>query len=183
MPMQKDLFLAEVAKIYFVANSYLELFFYLKFGWSLDVVEAQLNAIRSMDKSDLWQKIDAFNAMENLASIEKYVESQNAALAKKIVSLKLDKAEKSDLRLWFSCVSMLTDFASDKKEFLQKVVDFFEEHSECFYGEQYWALLALLSAENMLEAIISLSGRFGIEYDLPGHIIAQIYDAKIRHKH
>lgn len=182
MFMKKDLFLGEVARIYFIANNYLELFPYLRSGFCSDVIHAQLNAIRSMDKNCIWQQVDAFSIFENLEAVNIYVEMREAELASKFISLDVEEKDGMNLRLWFSCMYMLVDFAADKKDFLQKAVAFFEKHVGCFYGEQYWALLTLLIAQNMDETIIELSSRFNIKYDLPANIVIQIFDAKFHPK-
>lgn len=180
--MKKDLFLGEVARIYFQANSYLELFPYLASGLCSDVIQAQLNAIRSMDKNEIWQKIDAFSVFENLELIKKYVEEQEGELAAKLMSLELEESSKLDLRLWFSTMYTLVDFATDKQKFLLKVVAFFEKHVECFNGELYWTLLTLLTTQNMDETVVELSNHIGIGYELPAHVIVQVYNAKFCQK-
>ena len=182
MYMKKDLFLGEVARIYFQANSYLELFPYLTAGQCSDVIHAQLNAIRSIDKNEIWQKVDAFNIFEKKEAIKKYVEEQEVELASKFMSLEVDETNKLDLRLWFSTMYILTDFAADQKFFLLKAVAFFEKRLECFCGELYWTLLTLLSAQNMNDTILELSNHTEIGYDLPTHVIVQVYNAKFCQK-
>ena len=182
MCMKKDLFLGEVARIYFQANSYLELFPYLASGLCSDVIHAQLNVIRSMDKNEIWQQVDAFNIFEKKAAIKKYVVELEVELASKFMSLEVEESGKLDLRLWFNTMYMLSDFAADKQDFLLKAVALFEKHLECFCGELYWTLLTLLSAQNMDETIIELSNHIGIGCDLPAHVIVQVYNAKFCQK-
>lgn len=180
--MKTDLFLGEVARIYFQANSYLDLFPYLTAGCCSDVIQAQLDAIRAIDKNEIWQKIDAFNVFENLNVIKKYVEEQEAKLALRFMSLVVEESSKPDLRLWFNAMYILVDFAADQKNFLLNIVAFFEKHIWCFSGEQYWTLLTLLATQNMDETVVELSNHIGIEYDLPAHVIVQVYNAKFCQK-
>lgn len=180
--MKKDLFLGEVAKIYFIANSYMELFPYLTAGQCSDVIHAQLNVIRLMDKNEIWQKVDAFNIFENLNAIKKYIEEQEVELALKFMALEVEESGKLDLRLWFNTMYILVDFAADQKNFLLKAVAFFEKHVECFNGELYWTLLTLLITQNMDETVVELSNHIGIGYELPAHVIVQVYNAKFCRK-
>lgn len=180
--MKKEDFLAEVARIYFQANSYEELFPYLALGYCSDVIDAQLNAIRSMDKNDIWQKVDASSVSENENAIKKYVEEQEVELASKFMSLEVEESGKLDLWLWFNTMYILSDFAADKQNFLLKVVAFFEKYVECFCGEQYWTLVTLLINQNMYETVVELSNHIGIGYDLPANVIVQVYNAKFCQK-
>lgn len=182
MFMKKEIFLGEVARIYFQANSYEELFPYLVSGFCSDVIDVQLKAIRSMDKNEIWQQVDAFSIFEHIDDIKKYVEEQEAELAAKFMSLEVEESGELNLWLWFNTMYILSDFAADKQNFLQKVVAFFEKYVECFCGEQYWTLLTLLVTQNMDETVIELSNHIGIEYDLPSHVIVQVYNAKFCQK-
>lgn len=180
--MKKDLFLGEVARIYFQANSYLELFPYLASELCSDVIHAQLDAIRSMDKNEIWKKVDAFSIFENLDAVKKYVEEQEGELASKLMSLEVEESVKLNLHLWFSTMYILVDFATDKQKFLLKAVAFFEKHVECFCGEQYWTLVTLLLEQKMGTTIEELSNHVNISSDLPPHVIVQVYNAKFCQK-
>ena len=182
MFMKKEIFLGAVARIYFQANSYEELFPYLASGFCSEVIDAQLKAIRSMDKNEIWRQVDAFNIFEHIDDIKKYVDEQEVELAAKFVSLEVEESGKLNLWLWFNTMYILSDFATNKQDFLLKAVAFFEKHVECFCGEQYWTLVTLLINQKMYETIIELSNHIGIGYDLPAHVIVQIYNAKFCQK-
>ena len=126
--------------------------------------------------------MNAENVVKHLKSIEKYVEKQEKELALRFMSLNMDGAEFVNLKLWFTCMTVLMDFAANGRSFLLKVVAFFEKHLRCFEGEQYWQLLELLVAHNMDETVIKLSNQLNIGYDLSAHLIIQIFDAKYHRK-
>ena len=67
--MKKEDFLAEVARIYFRANSYEELFPYLALGYCSDVIDAQLNAIRSITPLEIQALAQEYLRKEDLIEI------------------------------------------------------------------------------------------------------------------
>ncbi len=176
--MKKEDFLAEVARIYFIVNNFVELLVYLKHGYCPKVIDAQLNIIRSVDEGEIWFRVNSNNILEYVSDIEEYIDKKGNELGLRFLTFELDENENVDLQLWFSCMLILESLSNIPSCFLETVLDFFVLHLNCFSGFQYVQLQQLLMLEDMNENALELSEKVHVPNDLPEDVCIQLYDAK-----